>query len=542
MERQRAMRGENAMAQVKRIWALGGESHAAPEDTMVAYWGALGAGADGIVVGVQLTRDGKIVCVSHPTLGPTCGDHRAISTIDSNELQELDAGSQFQSTVLDANNQPTGRGKDFPWKGHTEKKDSLYHPELDEVLIHLGRRTPFLLQLFTSTGKEGNHQESKLMAGLAGTLRRFGLISAAIVAGGADLLRLFRQHSSETPLALVVDSKSTPVQAAAQAKKLVAAYVIVRAEQLVRARGKQLSFAPGATKAFGTTLKALVTSEKMPYAFSNEYFQLVWGAPWVAGVFCRAVRETVAMRSPLALTVQDEFSGTSINRDYWVAGYSRPNQDTQIFVDNGLVIQITEGGEYSGAAALTHFPITGDFEARVAFSVASPAQGTTFEMAAIQVDPGYHHMDNRELDRKSVNLTFDVHGAPPYASSERDEDDGFRIGWNNGPALTEFIDHSAQSSNLYNKYSRDVGDGSRTYPEGQLRLVRTKDVFNAYYTDRQNSYWLLSGTACVPTLCREVFLRLGAKHWPKGGRVPPPNMVRFSKFRLYQPVSLPEGD
>ena len=70
------------------------------------------------------------------------------------------------------------------------------------------------------------------------------------------------------------------------------------------------------------------------------------------------------------------------------------------------------------------------FAARMYFDkpVADLSWAETAFLAAIQVDPGY----------REVNLTFDVHGAPPYASSERDENDGFRIGWNNGPALTKF--------------------------------------------------------------------------------------------------------
>lgn len=168
----------------------------------------------------------------------------------------------------------------------------------------------------------------------------------------------------------------------------------------------------------------------------------------------------------------------------------------------------------------------------------NPEQGTTFELAAIQVDPGYHNTDNTKINRDNANLTFDVHGAPPYASSERDEDDGFRIGWNNGPAVLRIVEgehgSETQSVNAYNKYSRDVGDGSKDNPEGRLRLVRRGEVFNAYYTDKHNRQWVLSGSASTPTLCQDVYLRLGAKHWPKGGRVPPANRITFRQFRLYQ--------
>ena len=50
-----------------QIWALGGESCSAPEDTMVAYWGGIGAGADGLALALQPTADGHVA--EPPQLG-----------------------------------------------------------------------------------------------------------------------------------------------------------------------------------------------------------------------------------------------------------------------------------------------------------------------------------------------------------------------------------------------------------------------------------------------------------------------------------------
>jgi len=155
-------------------------------------------------------------------------------------------------------------------------------------------------------------------------------------------------------------------------------------------------------------------------------------------------------------------------------------------------------------------------------------------MAAICIDPGYHHMNNADLDTRSVNLTFDVHGAPPYASSERDEDDGFRCGWNNGFNLTKVDpDWVAASVNMYNKYGRDVGNGAADNPDGSLRLIRNGPVFSTYYRDKYNSAWVCSGTMLVQNMAADAYIRLAAKHWEKGG-TPPANSVRFYRFKLYQ--------
>ena len=65
-----------------QVYAIGGESHAAPTDTMPAYWGAIGAGADGILLGVQLTSDGVPICLSNPTLAGTTGQDKVVAKVD----------------------------------------------------------------------------------------------------------------------------------------------------------------------------------------------------------------------------------------------------------------------------------------------------------------------------------------------------------------------------------------------------------------------------------------------------------------------------
>lgn len=512
----------------KPVWALGGASLCAPEDTFPAYWGALGAGAYGLAIGVQLTSDGEAVCCRRENLQATCGDPRIVGEMTRKQLRTLDAGSQFRSTELDEENQPGGHGDDTPWQG-SKSRPPLYHPELGEILLQFARRTNLMVWLIPP--RKANAQSRKqLVDAVLAQLHRFGLVRCAILAGDVKTLEYVRKASAHTPVAMTIArTLVNPIDLMAKAVSMDARYVLIDAERLV-INGLM---PPGIGAALGESV-SLLASTSEPFTPKPAVFRALANEPWFAGFVCGGVHEIQAMQCPPNLIVQDDFAGTGVNRDYWTMGYSKVNQDTQIRQKDGLIIQIREGGEYSGAAALTSFPIRGDFDAQVSFEVGNPHQGTTFELAAIQVDPGYHHMDNKKLDRRSVNLTFDVHGAPPYASSERDENDGFRIGWNNGPAVAEFVKHNAQSSNIYNKYSRDVGDGAKSNPKGRLRLVRRGEMFNAYYTDKHNRNWVLSGTALVPTLCQDVFLRLGAKHWPKRGETPPHNRIRFSEFRLYQ--------
>jgi hypothetical protein len=102
------------------IFGLHGSSHTAPRDTMVAYWAAMGAGGDGFVAGLQLSKSGSAVCCPAADLRNRNGESIAVLDFSDEALRDLDAGARFRSTVLDAEYQPTGgTGSDFPMKSWT---------------------------------------------------------------------------------------------------------------------------------------------------------------------------------------------------------------------------------------------------------------------------------------------------------------------------------------------------------------------------------------------------------------------------------------
>lgn len=505
------------------IHGLHGASHTCPADTVTAYWAALGAGADGIVAGLELTGGGTVVCCPAPTLQAEGGVAHEVLGMKDEDFFKFDAGASFRSAVLDAQNQPTGeRGDDTPWKGTPNKKKALSHPTLLEVLQLFGRRCRVMLLL---RGDQGPDASKSLADKTLQLLRDTGLTRRVVLIAPQDTCNALRRASATCRLACIGEQRNTLAQNVSAALAAGAQYLYARVEDVIGELGECRKKLP---------VPLLLTSDDMPLAPSPEVFDAFAECESVAGFCFPAVEATVELRTPPACVLSDSFEGTDFDRDLWACGYSHQNADTKITQSDGVNIEIKEDGQYSGAAAVTVLPIHDRFDARVDFEVASPAQGTTFEMAAIGIDPGYFNIDNTKLDSKTVNLTFDVHGAPPYASAERDEDDGFRVGWNNGFNLTKIDpDWAAASGNMYNKYGRDVGDGSADSPRGTLRMVRTGAVFNAYYQDKHNRAWVCCGSALVPNLGPDVHIRLGAKHWPKTGK-PPRNTVTFTNFRLYQ--------
>lgn len=516
------------------VYALGGESLGAPEDTVTAYWAALGSGADGLAVGVRLAKDGQVICISQDSLKQTTGHDADVSELTSREIAKLDAGSTFRSTVLDSNNQPTGKhGEDLPWQGDLPNKRRIVHPTLVEVLRLFARRTDLVLML--PRDWQGDKLDG-LVKSVLEELHSLGCQNRVTVAGPMAACLLVREVSQATPTALYADGGQGAEANVLAAKSVGTSYLVLDIEIACPGGPGNPEFSPAlGAAAAGAGIGLLLDSPGMPYAPTPAYGPALSGQPCVRALLARGVPEATAILAPPALVLGDNFDGTSVDLDMWSAGYSHQNQDTVIKQDDGFHITIEEGGSYSGGACLAVLLVNGRFDARTHFSVSNPQQGTTFELAAIGIDPGYHHMDNSDLNSRNVNLTFDVHGAPPYASSERDEDDGFRIGWNNGFNLARVsADWEADSVNMFNKYGRDVGNGDKDNPDGWLRLMRNGNVFTSFYKDRYNEAWVCSGAALVQNLGPDVCLRLAGKHWAKGGKSPPGNHITFHEFELYQ--------
>jgi len=520
---------------MSKIIAHNGDCWSAPASTIEGLWAGLGAGADALFLDVFLTADQHVVCSPEDNLLNTCARDENISALTLAQVQQLDAGATWRSSVLDEQAQPTGaRGEDTPWSAEHGRRISLV--ALSDVLRIMGRRTSLYIRLPTIDCSELN----SLAEAVTEQLTAFGLSRRVALIAPARTAHYLRIHDYQGLLFGDLCNELNAENIAA-AKQAGCDGLMGWAEQLADFDSAE------AFNAFARPWLAMTREAFTPKLEVWTALQKLGNV--IEGVIVRGALPSVERQHPPSPVMQDSFkNGTDIDQNLWTAGYSHTNQDTRIYQDDGLHIAIKQGGSYSGAAAVTCNSYFGDFDAQVDFHVAAPHQGTTFEMAAIGIDPGYFNINNSRLSGKKVNLTFDVHGAPPYASSERDEDDGFRTGWNNSFNLTKVgsvsteedgsieVDNWAASSvNMYNKYRRDVGTGVASSPTGTLRLVRSGALFTSYYQDALNrDTWVCSGTVLVPNLAEEAFIRLAAKHWKKRNPEPPKNHITFSNFKLMQ--------
>jgi len=239
----------------------------------------------------------------------------------------------------------------------------------------------------------------------------------------------------------------------------------------------------------------------------------------------------------LPLRVTDDFHGNQLD-PRWVGGYVNNSLQAVLAVDGGLKIEINEGIEYASAGITLRVPVVGDFDVRVRFEVSNPTFGTTFEVAAVAVDPPRESgLDPATANQYQVSRIYDVHGAPPYVSSEFDEGDGWRIGWNRSSAQVKPLGAQLIADNHFNRYGKPSGPKAKA---GWLRLVRTGDDWASYRNGEDGGEaWIQTGVVRQMNLPRAVFLRLAAKHWvKKPAKVAPANTVVFKRFELRTALGL----
>lgn len=237
----------------------------------------------------------------------------------------------------------------------------------------------------------------------------------------------------------------------------------------------------------------------------------------------------------LTLQWRDGFAGPGLD-PRWVGGHLNHSPEAALALDQGLRLAFVEGRDYATAGVVLRDPLQGDFQAAVKFSVAQPAPGTTFEIAAIQVAPpavGGKPPAGREHEFR----VFNVHGSPPYASSEADEDDGWRIGWNRGARQGRLNTAGEwQADNRDNRYGTPKLGPITAGTTGWLRLSRVgQDWFSHGRRDGEPT-WQQTGRRALAELAGPVYLRLMAKHWVKTKEqqtVAPANLVVLADFELW---------
>ena len=117
-----------------RVFAHRGYSGKYPENTMEAFRGAFAAGADGIELDVQLSKDGQLVIIHDETLDRTTTGKGYVKDYTLSELKQLDAsGKLFSGLQLPSFEEYCEWVKNTPLITNIELKTSIvYYEEIEE--------------------------------------------------------------------------------------------------------------------------------------------------------------------------------------------------------------------------------------------------------------------------------------------------------------------------------------------------------------------------------------------------------------------------
>jgi len=74
---------------VDKIYALNGDGWALPASTIESFWSALGAGANGLVLNLFLTKDEVLVCAPDANLQSSCGCRYRHPRTDADPIANL---------------------------------------------------------------------------------------------------------------------------------------------------------------------------------------------------------------------------------------------------------------------------------------------------------------------------------------------------------------------------------------------------------------------------------------------------------------------
>lgn len=156
------------------IWAHRGASAEAPENTLAAFRAAEAAGADGIELDIQLSRDGVPVVIHDDTVQRTTDGRGDVGGLRLRQLRQLDAGSWFS---------PAFSGEPVP--------------TLEEVLAWAGGRVRLNLEVKAARAADA----------LLELLPAFPEADVLISSFNLRLLEALRLRDERLPLALVTDTR-----------------------------------------------------------------------------------------------------------------------------------------------------------------------------------------------------------------------------------------------------------------------------------------------------------------------------------------------
>ena len=470
------------------IIARGGNAAHLPDHTIEACLSAYTAGADGLMLTVQETSDNHLLLYGHSDLSVQTDGQGPVAALTFDQIMRLDAGAKFSP------------GQDMPWVKNVKVHRFLRLSPLDILAQKLEDNVAYFLR----PGLPSDQISKRVSLGrkILNTFVATNRVAPLLVAESADFLEALHSEMPDGSL-LALDMSDEKVDID-RVLRLKPAYIFApRKNYEILSADIQ-----GSSVKLGLILEANGSEQDLP--------------PIVLSADVTNTREALGS---LVTALTENWPGHEFDLNRWVAGissghhimrpmlgieeYNEPVFCASTTVNDGLRIKVVEGKTYASSGVVSRFSLGGSFVADVDFTYDNPQVANMMVLAVInqEVWPSYYHKPGLQENPSPFwqNHAFDSHGAAPFVSMEREEDDGFRI--------MKYTSVAGVYEWYGNYYLGDVGNDKST--KGRLRLERRGRFFSGYYQDENNDDWIGVGTLENASMNSRVYLRLQAKHYPK---------------------------
>ena len=516
-----------------KLYLWGRDTIHAPASTLAALVSAYTSGCDGVFLSVYESLDGELVVLHDERLENTTTFSGQVSETPFQGLRRLDIGVRFKD-----------------WRG-TSVRYSAQPMSLKAMIQSLPRDLALVIELPVTS-----HVSDReiLFARLIDTLKVHSR-DATLLADSESDLRVIRSIDPGIQIA-------TNSAVIADSIDLIALYSI----DLIVAQEEDVFSDSGLTP-LGTKLEkahevggatAQVCIRPSVGVPTNKLLLLAGTHAFIDAVCTTSVLAVPGFCEGKRVIVAESFPGREVNTEMWALGYARVGDPCHVYQQDGIHIAIRpyitvppaptptdldrrvklleeevallrrRTATYHGGGVGFVHGVEGSFFAEVDVTSELAAQGTMFELAALNANPGRHQIPwnpdgtarTPQTDQDSHSF-FDPHGAPPFVGSEHDEDDGFRV---NSHFASEYSD---------NNYGSDVGDGRLL--DITLRLERRGAYFAAYFKSISESDprdWICSGVVRNDSLNPRIFLRFVGKRWRTTGFPVSPNHFTISRITV----------
>lgn len=471
----------------KFILANGGNSFHLPSHTIEACLSAYTSGADGLYLTVQLSSDNNLIMYEHDDLCKQTDGNGSIGQFEKKQLQTFDAGLFFS------------KGKDMPWKKNERPRRLISLGALDELVTKLEDNVIFFIK--PGLNSDSIEKRLRIMEAVKTLFASRSIILPVIVIDDLNFYNEFAKKTEYADHKILCDFK---IPENSDLNRI--SFILVSDEK---------EFIGYNILIKNTGIRLVLKDNE---SFNQEHSEII---------LTDSVTNHVNNTKMLRTYFEEKWEGKEINTNHWVGGISsghhsmRPmieiaeyNEETfcaSVNVDNGLHVNVVEGVTYASAGVVSKFSVGERFEMEVDIIFDNPQVANMMVFSVINQevwDSYYHHMGiQHNIDVHFQNHAFDSHGAAPFVSMEREEQDGFRI--------MKYTSNAGVYEWYGNYYSRDVGNGKST--KGKLKLERRGRFFSGYYMDENNDQWVGVGTLENNSMNKRIHLRLAAKHYPKSG-------------------------